>query len=186
MFIRKMNNQNDVEEQKTTHSLVEQILRSGSEVFSREEIIKFLGCVQCGVCVGSCPSSMWTAWRARLLIRKMQLKSCENILSDESLWFCTTCYTCQERCPKQIPITDIIKVVRNLAVKHGYMKDTHKRICSFFLTYGHAVPPTDEIKKIRKALGLAELPPTVCTDLRMLKEVLGIIEKTGFNKIYRE
>lgn len=166
-----------------TDRFINDLREIGRGVFL-SDLARLIECIQCGMCTGSCPSSFKTAWNIRTIIRRLQLGFEVNILY-KNLWSCTTCYTCQERCPKQIPTTDLIRVLRNLAVKHGYIMDSHKRICSFFITSGHCVPINEEVKKIRRELGLPETPPTVSSDLNALKEFIILIDKTCFKNLLR-
>jgi len=38
-------------------------------------------------------------------------------LSTNMLWDCTTCYQCQEHCPQNVKVTDILYELKNLALK---------------------------------------------------------------------
>jgi heterodisulfide reductase subunit C len=147
---------------------------------------RFKLCIQCGKCTGGCPSGRRTAWRIRKIFEEIRLGLREEVFSDDDLWNCTTCYTCQERCPRGLHTTDIVRIIRNLAVKHGYIKSTHRRVSEILIRYGHAVPVNDEIRKIRKDLGLDEVPPTVHGNPEELKDFLKIIEETGFKKTLEE
>lgn len=82
--------------------------------------------------------------------------------------------------------TDIVRIIRNLAVKYGYIKSSHRRVCEILFRYGHAVPVNDEIRKIRKDLGLAEVPPTVHRYPEGLEEFLKLVSQTGFKKMVEE
>jgi heterodisulfide reductase subunit C len=169
-----------------TSDFADKVINSGSKIFQRDDLQRFKACMQCGMCVGSCPSGRMTAWRIRRIFEKTRLGLKEEVLSDDSLWNCTTCFTCQERCPRGIDTTDIVRIIRNLAVKNGHIKDAHRRVCEILFKYGHAVPVNDETRKVRKDLGLAEVPPTVQSDPEKLNEVLEIFEKTGFKKMVEE
>jgi heterodisulfide reductase subunit C len=35
------------------------------------------------------------------------------------LWDCVTCYQCQEHCPQNVTVTDILYQLKNLAVKNA-------------------------------------------------------------------
>lgn len=166
-----------------TFAFADEVIRSGSKIFPREELERFKMCLQCGTCVGSCPSGRTTAWRVRKIFEETRLGLKEEVLSDDDLWNCTTCYTCQERCPRGVHTTDIVRIIRNLAVKHGYIKSSHRRVCEILFRYGHAVPVNDEIRKIRKDLGLAEIPPTVHRYPEGLGEFLKLVSETGFKKM---
>lgn len=166
-----------------TWDFLNEVIQDGSRVFPKEELERLRFCIQCGTCVGGCPSGRISALRIRKIFRETQLGLKETVLSDDNLWNCTTCYTCQERCPRGVHTTNTVRIIRNLAVKYGYIKNNHRRICEFFLTYGHAVPINDETRQVRKDLGLAEAPPTVHSHPESLAEVLKLAEETGFKKI---
>ena len=109
-------------------------------------------CFQCGTCGGGCPSGRRTPYRVRQIVRKCLLGLREEVVSDPALWMCTTCYTCQERCPRSVKIVDIIKMARNEAAKAGYMADAHKATGSYVIKFGHGVPINDKTKDLRKAI----------------------------------
>jgi heterodisulfide reductase subunit C len=166
--------------------LVNQVIETGSHIFPKEDLKNFVLCIQCGKCVGGCPSGRRTAWRIRKTFRETLLGLKDKVFSDENLWNCTTCYTCQERCPRDVHTTDIVRILRNLAVRNGNMKSNHKKVCQIFFKYGHAVPLNEKISKTRKDLGLAEFPPTVQNYSEGLKEVMDLVDKTGFRKMVEE
>ena len=140
-------------------------------------------CFQCGTCGGGCPSGRRTPYRVRQIVRKCLLGLREEVVSDPALWMCTTCYTCQERCPRSVKIVDIIKMARNEAAKAGYMADAHKATGSFVIKFGHGVPINDKTKDLRKAIGLDELPPTVHSYPDALEEIQKICAACEFDKL---
>lgn len=140
-------------------------------------------CFQCGTCSGSCPSGRRTPYKVRQIVRKSLLGMKEAVISDPALWMCTTCYTCQERCPRSVEIVDIIKLARNEAAKAGYMAPAHKMTGLFVSKAGHGVPINDATKELRLKIGLEELPPTTHTYPEALKEVQEIIKNTGFDDL---
>ncbi|AGK61809.1 Fe-S oxidoreductase [Archaeoglobus sulfaticallidus PM70-1] len=71
-------------------------------------------CMQCGTCSASCTSRQ--SFNLRKLILNLNLTG--NDLSD-SIWDCTTCLTCQTRCPRGIPLTEIIVDSRKEFVETG-------------------------------------------------------------------
>ncbi len=143
-------------------------------------------CYQCGTCTASCPSGRQTSFRTRRLVRMAQLGLKDETLSSEDLWFCTTCYTCTERCPRDVAIVDIIIAMRNLAVASGNMFEGHKKVAQSLLKNGHTVPINDEVKAQRKALGLSEVPPTVLASKDAKKDFDKIMKATGFKKTIGE
>ncbi|MCK5560062.1 MAG: CoB--CoM heterodisulfide reductase subunit C [Thermoplasmata archaeon] len=140
-------------------------------------------CFQCGTCTGSCASGRHTAFRTRKVVRRAQLGLKEQILPSDDLWLCTTCYTCYERCPRGVEIPDIIFILRNMAVKAGYMAEAHKKVAGLLIKTGHMVPLSDEYKEKRKKFGLPEMPPTVLADKEAAEKFKKLIVKTGFDKL---
>lgn len=140
-------------------------------------------CIQCGTCSSVCPSGRRTAFRTRELMRKAILGLRDEVLSSPDLWLCATCLTCLERCPRQIKTTDAIIILRNIAVAEGYMLPQHRKASMKLLKTGHAVPIDETNMKKRKELGLDEMPPTVHSYKKALKDVQKIMKKTGFKNL---
>jgi len=72
-------------------------------------------CMQCALCSSSC------SMRYNMNIRKLiahYLGKRNEFWSDE-LWNCTTCHVCQDRCPRGIPITDLIIEARSRTIESG-------------------------------------------------------------------
>ncbi|MDR1721897.1 MAG: CoB--CoM heterodisulfide reductase subunit C, partial [Methanobrevibacter sp.] len=140
-------------------------------------------CFQCGTCSGGCPSGRRTPYKVRNIVRKCLMGLKEEVISDPALWMCTTCYTCQERCPRSVKIVEIIKLARNEAARNGYMAPAHKATGSFVIKTGHGVPINDATKALRKKVGLSELPPTTHSDAAALEDIQKICKATGFDKL---
>jgi heterodisulfide reductase subunit C len=141
-------------------------------------------CIQCGTCTGGCPSGRRTAYRTRSLMRKTQLGLTDEVLSDKELWFCSTCYTCLERCPRGVPVTDVIIFLRNLAVQKGYIQAPHLALCKMFYNTGHGVPINNgKWNKLREHYKLSSVPPTTHQFSDAEQEVQSILKSTGFDKL---
>ncbi|MCK9151269.1 CoB--CoM heterodisulfide reductase subunit C [Methanobacterium alcaliphilum] len=140
-------------------------------------------CFQCGTCTGSCPSGRRTPYRIRQIVRKTNMGLKDDVIADPSLWMCTTCYACQERCPRGIKIVDVVKLARNEAAQAGFMAPAHKMTGKFVIESGHGVPINDATMELRKRVGLSELPPTTHTYPEALEEVQTILKSTGFDSL---
>ena len=140
-------------------------------------------CFQCGTCTAGCPSSKETAYKTRKAMRMAQLGLKDELLNSDDIWQCTTCYTCEERCPRGVPIVDTVVAIRNIAVKSGKMYDAHKKTATNLVKYGHTVAINDAVKAQRAALGLPEVPPTVLANEAALADLKKIIAKVGFDKM---
>ncbi|MBP2144097.1 heterodisulfide reductase subunit C [Methanococcus voltae] len=168
----------------------EAIVNAGIDFLGEDKSNSFKRCYQCGTCTGACPSGRITGFRTRKIIRQALLGD-EDLLSSDDLWMCTTCYECYEKCPREVKITDLIKVIRNLASEKGYIAEPHRKTSLYVFKTGHAVPVNAEMKKARLDLGLTEIPPTTHKypeALQMIKDIMGdlnfckkvgICEETG-------
>ncbi len=140
-------------------------------------------CIQCGTCTGSCPSGRRTSLKIRTIIRKVQL-GIDDVLSDNDIWYCSTCYTCFERCPRNVPVTDMIIFLRNLAVQKGFMLKSHLELCQKLLDTGHGVPiDSEKWNNLRKFYGLSKIPPTVHSHPDSLDEIQKLLILSEFDKL---
>ena len=140
-------------------------------------------CFQCGTCSGSCPSGRRTPYKVRQIVRKCLLGLKDEVITDDALWMCTTCYTCQERCLRSVKIVEIIKKARNVAAHAGYMAKPHKMTGVFVINTGHAVPINDTVKALRTKIGLPEVPPTTHAYPEALEEVQKLCKITAFDEL---
>ncbi|WMW26079.1 CoB--CoM heterodisulfide reductase subunit C [Methanolobus sediminis] len=139
-----------------------------------------LRCMQCGVCSSSCPSGRHTNLNIRKLVKNAGTNS--DILKSEELWMCTTCYNCQERCPRRINIVDTVLEIRSISAHQGIILPEHRLVCQMLLKYGHAVPINDKYKIKRVEIGLEELPETVHKYTDSLNEVKELLTSCGFER----
>ncbi len=164
-----------ITEDKIDPNFKEEIMAAGSESLAV--------CFQCGTCSGACPSGRRTPYMIRRLVRKALMGLKEEVISSEELWMCTTCYECQERCPRDVKIIEIVKAIRNVAAHEGYMATAHKKTGVYVAKTGHAVPINGKTKELRKEIGLPEIPPTTHADPEALEEVQKLIKTTKFDEL---
>jgi heterodisulfide reductase subunit C len=81
-------------------------------------------CLQCGTCGGSCPSADDMDRTPRELFALLQAGRFDEALAANTPWFCISCYYCTIRCPQQIPITEILYTVKQLAIRAGLEQRT--------------------------------------------------------------
>ncbi|MCK4478805.1 4Fe-4S dicluster domain-containing protein [Candidatus Bathyarchaeota archaeon] len=120
---------------------------------------KLLRCFQCGTCTSDCPIAKFSdTYRPRQIIRMTQLGLKERVLSLDTLWLCASCFICTDRCPQDVEVASVIRVLRNLAVRKGHVPLIFKELGSNILKTGYAYRiPESRIKK-RESLGLPPLP----------------------------
>jgi len=83
-----------------------------------------LTCLQCGTCGGSCPSGPDMDHSPRKIFAMIEAGMREEVLRSNTAWYCVSCYYCMVRCPKEIPITDIMYTLKQMAVKAKLYDDS--------------------------------------------------------------
>ncbi len=159
---------------KMDSSIKEELKKAGLE--------RVAACYQCGTCTGGCPSGRRTALRTRAVIRRALIGD-ESIFEDDDIWLCSTCYTCYSRCPRNVPVTDAIIYLRNMATERGFIKPSHKALTHFLAKTGHGVPGDQKWYDLRAAYGIQAQPPTTQSDPKYVEEIQTIYESTGFGDI---
>ncbi len=76
-------------------------------------------CIQCGVCSGSCPFGPHWDHPPQEIFMLIRAGQREEVLTSESMWMCTSCYSCIVRCPREIPITHIMHGLAGYAQRLG-------------------------------------------------------------------
>jgi heterodisulfide reductase subunit C len=84
------------------------------------------GCIQCGTCSGSCPLAEEMDIGPRGLFALIRSGDLKSALSSTTLWLCVSCQSCASRCPQQIPVTDLIYSLKQLALEHGFVPSSAK------------------------------------------------------------
>jgi len=106
-----------------------------------------LSCYQCGLCSGSCPLRFAMDLSPTQVIRLIQLGSIEKILSSNTFWICSTCFSCFARCPREINITKIMEALRQIKLRrdqdHIDLRDIPKEEL-------RRIPPIALISNLRK------------------------------------
>jgi quinone-modifying oxidoreductase, subunit QmoC len=77
-------------------------------------------CLQCGLCSGSCPLSLYMDYTPRRLMYLAREGFKAEVLGSLSIWLCTSCYACAVDCPKQIQITELMYALKQRAIKEKF------------------------------------------------------------------
>jgi heterodisulfide reductase subunit C len=79
-------------------------------------------CFACGLCTASCPvADIDPEYNPRKIIHMVLLGMRKEVLSSNFPWLCTQCYTCQAHCPQNVKFSDVMKALRSMAVREGYV-----------------------------------------------------------------
>ncbi|MFC1883240.1 4Fe-4S dicluster domain-containing protein [Thermodesulfobacteriota bacterium] len=128
-------------------------------------------CFSCGTCSAGCPiRRINSLYNPRKIIRMILLGMKNRVLESDFIWLCSSCYTCQERCPQDVKITDMMTAVRNLASKHGYLPSGIKMQADLIGSQGRLYPLDEFDDKKRKKAGLPSLPFTIDEVIKLLEE----------------
>jgi len=148
------------------------------ESYDREKTKELLGqlggdvssCFMCRTCTASCPISVVDSrFNPLRIIRMILYGLIDEVLSSDFVWLCSSCYSCQERCPQGIRITDFMTNLKNMAVQQGYSPAGVKAQMDIIRDAGRIYPLDDFDNKKRAKAGLPSLP-TSCDVVKKLLE----------------
>jgi len=74
-------------------------------------------CIQCGTCSSSCPMSVYMDVPPRKIMAMVKNGFKDDALRSFTIWLCSSCYTCQVRCPSKIKITDVMYSLKRKAIQ---------------------------------------------------------------------
>ncbi len=129
-----------------------------------------LRCVACGTCSAGCPvRSVSDLYNPRRIIWMVRLGMRDLVLRSHFIWLCSTCFTCQERCPQDIRIADIITALRNIAAREGICPESYQlqKESILRMTRIYEIDAFDNKKRIKA--GLPEIHSDA-SDIRAIYE----------------
>jgi heterodisulfide reductase subunit C len=88
------------------------------DVMSMPEGSKIAQCQQCGACSGSCPTGYLMDHGPREVIAAFRAGMIDEVLKGNTIWMCTSCYSCTVRCPASIKVTDLMYELKRIAIKY--------------------------------------------------------------------
>ncbi len=81
-----------------------------------EKIDAFENCIQCTICTNVCPVVEYDShdndYTPQQVMNLLRLDQKHLAAGTRMVWTCLTCYACQEICPQQIRVTDILLELR--------------------------------------------------------------------------
>jgi heterodisulfide reductase subunit C len=114
----------------------------------------------------------------RRIIRMAILGAKKKVLESDFVWLCSTCYSCQERCPQGVKIPEIMNLLKNIAVQEGYVHPSFKKQAELVRDMGRLYEIEDFDNKKRERIGL----PGVT---KVIEEVRKIFEQTGADELLK-
>jgi len=89
--------------------VAELLKESGGEALAR--------CYQCGTCSATCPWRDYISFLPRRMFHEARLGLTD--FESDSLWRCVTCNKCVQRCPRGVPIIDLMRALRRSVIGMG-------------------------------------------------------------------
>jgi heterodisulfide reductase subunit C len=95
---------------------------AGAQMDLSDDPSTFQACVQCAVCSSVCPvvaaasdADQDPEIGPHLVTNLLRLRQPDLAQASSMVWSCVTCYQCQESCPQQIRVADLLYELRNRA-----------------------------------------------------------------------
>jgi heterodisulfide reductase subunit C len=125
-------------------------------------------CFACGVCTGGCPvSDIDSAYDPRKIIRMVILGMKEKVLSSDFIWLCSLCNTCSFICPQDVRFSEVMGVLRDMAVKEGYVDPSFPRQIAAIDKFSQTIRD-----KILQAIVEKRAKKTAIEPKKLLKEII--------------
>ncbi len=94
----------------------------------KSEVAKRLGgnnikrCFACGTCTASCPvSGVRESFDPRKIIHMILLGQKQQVLSSDTIWYCSLWNTCSFVCPQDVRFSEDMVILRQMAIENGYI-----------------------------------------------------------------
>lgn len=138
-------------------------------------------CYVCGSCAGGCPVGRLTStYNPRKIVRMAALGMKDEVLRSNSIWYCTACFTCTDRCPQGVEVASIIRIIRNMAAESGAIPQVFKELGSNIQQTGLAYRiPGLRLKKREEE----KLPPLGSPNAEAVAKLL---EVSGFLELIKQ
>ena len=138
-----------------------------------------LWCVQCGMCTSNCPFSDVLDVKPHQIIKMVLLGMREQAISCKSIWLCSTCFMCAERCPQGVELGRVLFALKNVAAREKGVPEGFRLFGQQLIETGRATKITGSREKERERLGL----PKTLTDSEDIKSLL---KKLKLDKLLRD
>ena len=106
-------------------------------------------CYQCGTCSAGCPFIDDMDLGPDEVIRYVVLDR-KEVLNSKSIWMCASCYTCAERCPRDLNITKIMEALRQIVLRK---KIDRSKVVKISKKEKETIPQLAFVSLFRKNIG---------------------------------
>lgn len=101
-------------------------------------------CVTCGLCASSCPASGIDAFDPRMLVRMVSLGLVGELVDARWPYICTMCGKCENVCPMQIEIPDLVRKIRSKREREKVPGILHKGLAAALETGNNLRLPKED------------------------------------------
>ena len=151
-----------------------------NEVMATRGADKLMHCYQCGTCSSDCPvAKRVQEFRPRNIARLAMYGQKERLLSGDLLWLCAGCYTCYERCPQEVHVSEIISALRKLALNEGKIHPTIKALIGSLSRMGYVYEIGEFENEMREEDGLPVAPEPDAEAVEAIMRKTGLLGKVG-------
>lgn len=115
-------------------------------------------CYYCGKCTSGCEvNRLDPSFQPHRLLHLIGMGALDELINGDAIWKCTTCFTCSERCPQGVGVTDILWSLRALAFRSCRTSELLSAQMSALFKTGRLYPATVLDHKKREKAGLPPL-----------------------------
>jgi len=123
-------------------------------------------CHHCGKCTSGCEvNRVDPSFQPHRILHLIRMGALDELLDGAAIWKCTTCFTCSERCPQGIGVTEILWSLRALAFRSCRTTELLSAQKEALFKTGRLYPGTALDHKKREKAGLpplSENPSLMC------------------------
>ena len=150
-------------------------------------------CVKCGTCLAHCP--IYTETLSELTTARGKLSLLESLATgdiqltkklNDLLFLCLICNTCEENCPNDVKVGDILLEARSELVNHRGLPIFKKFLFRYLLNSIHALPLCLQAGSLIRGLLLKKIPKESGLQLRFSlpfldkKRLIPVLAKSFF------
>ena len=86
----------------------------------QEEIAPELqSCFQCRRCTAGCPVAAWADHPPHRIVKWASENELDRAANTSMIWICASCLTCTARCPNDVPVAELMDVLKQRALEDG-------------------------------------------------------------------
>jgi heterodisulfide reductase subunit C len=106
------------------------------EILEQVSLDLLKNCSRCRACSKDCSLVMSLDFDPLKFVDLIVEGRAQEAIQDPGIWKCLNCYGCLEKCPQRMGLAHFFIVLRNIAIKHGYIPESISKESSKFLEEG--------------------------------------------------